>query len=136
MKYLLIDTNIFIDMIIDRRNNVSEKLVESFIKLLDFDEVKIILPSVVIHETNKHIEEQLSEVGKKIKCAIYYSIEEIYGINGYSIQGLDVKEYKNNSQKELEILLTSYKQSKDDYLREIKSLILKSISTSELYSHS
>lgn len=59
------DTNIFIDMIIDRKHNVSGNLVESFIKLLDFDEIKLIIPTIVVHETNKNIEEQLAEVGKK-----------------------------------------------------------------------
>lgn len=39
MRYVMMDTNIFIDMIIDRRNNVSEILVKSFMKLLDYDEI-------------------------------------------------------------------------------------------------
>lgn len=39
MRYVMMDTNIFIDMIIDHRYNVSEKLVKSFMKLLDFDEI-------------------------------------------------------------------------------------------------
>ena len=43
MRYVMIDTNIFIDMIIDRKHNVSDKLVESFIKLLDYDEIKLVL---------------------------------------------------------------------------------------------
>lgn len=66
MRYVMIDTNIFIDMIIDRKHNVSGKLVESFVKLLDYDEIKLVIPSIVVYETNKHIDEQLSEVGKKI----------------------------------------------------------------------
>ena len=70
MRYVMIDTNIFIDMIIDRKHKVSGKLVDSFIKLLDFDEIKLIVPAIVVHETNKHLEEQLAEVGKKIKTAI------------------------------------------------------------------
>ena len=41
MKYLLMDTNIFLDMIIDRKNNVSKELVNSFIKLLDFNQVMV-----------------------------------------------------------------------------------------------
>lgn len=111
-------------MIIDRRNNVSGKLVGSFIKLLDFDEIKLIVPSIVVHETNKHIEEQLSEVGKKIEYAIK-SIDEIYGINGYTIQGLEVKQYKKNSRNELNALLESYNHSKADYLNEIQLLTQK-----------
>lgn len=122
MRYVMIDTNIFIDMIIDRKHNVSGKLVESFIKLLDFDEIKLIVPTIVVYETNKHLEEQLAEVGKKIKTAIK-SLEDIYGINGYEIDGLEIKEYKSNSIKQLTELYTKYESNKADYLRGIKATI-------------
>ena len=107
MRYVMIDTNIFIDMIIDRKHNVSDRLVESFIKLLDYDEIKLVIPAIVVHETNKHIDEQLSEVGKRIKRAIK-ALDDIYGINGYKIEGLEIKEYKNNSKKQLNELLSNY----------------------------
>ncbi|WP_395548425.1 MULTISPECIES: PIN domain-containing protein [unclassified Lacrimispora] len=126
MKYLLMDTNIFLDMIIDRKNNVSKELVNTFIKLLDFNQVKLIIPSIVAYETSKHIEEQLFEVDKKIKNAIK-AIDEIYGINGYTIEGLEVKDYKKNSRKELTILKERYKTSHAQYLEEIQSLVQKII---------
>ena len=124
MRYVMMDTNIFIDMIIDRKHNVSSKLVESFIKLLDFDEIKLIVPAIVVHETDKHIEEQLTEVGKRIKSAIK-SLDDIYGINGYEIDGLEIKEYKDNSRKQLTELMVKYENNKTDYLQEIKSIIKK-----------
>ncbi len=124
MRYVMMDTNIFIDMIIDRKHNVSGKLVEAFIKLLDFDEIKLVIPAIVVHETNKHLEEQLAEVGKKIKIAIN-SLEEIYGINGYEIDGLEIKEYKSNSRQQLIELYTKYECNKDDYLKGIKTTIKK-----------
>ncbi len=124
MRYLMIDTNIFIDMIIDRKHNVSEKLVESFIKLLDFDEIKLVVPRIVVHETNKHLEEQLNEVGKKIKVAIK-SLKDLYGINGYEIDGLEVKYYKTNSMKQLTELYTKYESCRCDYLSGIKATIKK-----------
>lgn len=124
MRYVMMDTNIFIDMIIDRKHNVSGKLVDTFIKLLDFDEIKLIVPAIVVHETNKHLEEQLAEVGKKIKKAIN-SLEDIYGINGYEIDGLKIKEYKSNSRKYLTELYTKYESNKADYLRGIKATIKK-----------
>lgn len=126
MKYLLIDTNIFLDMIIDRKNNVSKELVNTFIKLLDFNQVKLIIPSIVAYEISKHIEEQLFEVDKKIKNAIK-AIDEIYGINGYTIEGLEVKDYKENSRKELTILKERYRESHAQYLDEIQSLVQKII---------
>lgn len=124
MRYVMMDTNIFIDMIIDRKHNVSGELVESFIKLLDFDEIKLLVPAIVVHETNKHLEEQLAEVGKKIKTAIK-SLEDIYGINGYEINGLEIKEYKSNSRKQLTELHEKYEKNKTDYLKGIKATITK-----------
>ena len=126
MKYLLMDTNIFLDMIIDRRNNVSKELVNKFIKLLNFNRVKLIIPAIVAYETSKHIEEQLFEVDKKIKKAIN-AIDEIYGINGYTIEGLEVKDYKKNSKKELNNLKEQYNLSHVQYLEEIQSLFQKII---------
>ncbi|MDF3000994.1 MAG: hypothetical protein K0Q48_1113 [Bacillota bacterium] len=126
MKYLLMDTNIFLDMIIDRRNNVSKELVNTFIKLLNFNQVKLIIPSIVAYEISKHIEEQLFEVDKKIRNAIK-AIDEIYGINGYTIEGLEVKDYKINSKRELNILKEQYKASHVQYLEEIQSLVQKII---------
>lgn len=126
MKYLLMDTNIFLDMIIDRRNNVSKELVNTFIKLLNFNQVKLVIPSIVAYEISKHIEEQLFEVDKKIRNAIK-AIDEIYGINGYTIEGLEVKDYKTNSKRELNILKEQYKASHAQYLEEIQSLVQKII---------
>lgn len=126
MKYLLLDSNIFLDMIIDRKNNVSKELVNTFIKLLDFNQVKLIIPSIVAYEVNKHIEEQLLEVEKKISNAIK-AIDEIYGINGYTIEGLEVKDFKKNSKKELNIFRERYKASQRLYLSEIQSLFQKII---------
>ena len=121
MKYLLMDTNIFLDMIIDRRNNVSKELVNTFIKLLNFNQVKLVIPSIVAYEISKHIEEQLLEVDKKIRNAIK-AIDEIYGINGYTIEGLEVKDYKINSKRELNILKEQYKAGHIQYLEEIGRL--------------
>ncbi len=53
------------------------------------------------------------------------ALNDIYGINGYKIEGLEIKEYKNNSKKQLNELLSKYESKKEDYLQEIKSIIKK-----------
>lgn len=122
MKYIMIDTNIFIDMIVDRQHNVNSKLIESFIKLLDFNEIKLVIPEIVIYETNKHYKEQICEVRKKINCAIE-AIDKIYGMNIYTIEGLEVYKYKNKSKKELKKLLDIYDTNEEDYVSEVNSLM-------------
>lgn len=122
MKYLLIDTNIFLDMIIDRKNNFSSSLLKSFIKLLDYDEIKLLLPSIVVHETKKHINDELSKVGKTIKDA-KEAIGAIYGINGCTIDGLEVKEYKKKAKETLHELSTVYESKLSQYSAELSSII-------------
>lgn len=67
MKYILIDTNIFLDVLVDRKNQVSSKLVETFEKLLDYDEIKLIIPSIVKFKTYKHIDEEFDKVNVNLK---------------------------------------------------------------------
>lgn len=124
MHYVMIDTNIFIDMIIDRRYNVSDKLVESFIKLLDYDEIKLVIPEIVVHETNKHIDRQLFEVGERIKKVIKV-LDEVCGINGYKIEKLEIRKYKNISQKQWKEILEKYNDKKDEYAQAMKAMIQK-----------
>ena len=57
MKYILLDTNIVIDMVIDRRKQVSDTVLSNFIKLLDYNEIKLIVPEIVKVETYRHLEE-------------------------------------------------------------------------------
>ena len=124
MKYVLIDTNIFLDMLIDRKNQVSNKLVESFEKLLDYDEIKVVVPAIVIHETHKHIDQELNQVRGKLDIAIK-NIEALYGVNAYTVDGLNIKEYKKKSKKELQDAIDMFDRNKDAYHTEIINLIDK-----------
>ena len=69
MKYVILDTNIYIDILFDRNRNVKKSLVESFIKLLDNNQVTLVVPEIVKFETLKHVDDEFAEVGKSIKNA-------------------------------------------------------------------
>jgi predicted nucleic acid-binding protein len=124
MKYVLIDTNIFLDILIDRKNQVSSKLVETFEKLMDYDEIKLIVPSIVKFETYKHIDEEFEKVIANLKKAIK-NIEQLYGVNAYKVNGLDIKDYKKKSKKELQDAADMFEANKDTYLQDLKRLIEK-----------
>ena len=124
MRYVMMDTNIFLDMIIDRKNNISGKLIRTFIKLLDFNEVKLIIPAIVVYETYKHLEEQLEEVGKKINEA-KKSLKDIYGINGFELFDRDIKEFKDSSTKKLTTIYEKFNNDKGNYLDGIEKIIKK-----------
>jgi len=53
MIYVLLDPNIIIDMVVDRRDNViSGNLLKIFIKLLDYREINLLVP---MWSRQKHI---------------------------------------------------------------------------------
>ena len=59
MNYVLLDTNIIIDMVVDRRNQIDNKLLNKFLKLLEFDEIKLIVPEIVKTETYRHLDKEI-----------------------------------------------------------------------------
>lgn len=122
MRYVMMDTNILLDMIIDRRKNVSVDLVESFIKLLNYNEIKLIIPEIVMHETNKHIEEQLDLVGKKI-FNVKKSIQDMCGINGCKVEEFNIEDEKKTLSLKINELYEKYKSNKREYLINIKLTI-------------
>lgn len=112
MKYILLDTNIVIDMVVDRRNQMSSSLLNTFIKLLDYDEIKLIVPQIVEYETYKHLDEELEKVGKNIEKAMD-TINDLYGVTAYKIDGLDIKEYKKQSVSHLNQALDMFTKKKN-----------------------
>ncbi len=122
MKYILMDTNIYLDLLIDRRNNVSSNLVSNFKKLLDFNEIKLIVPKIVVYEVKKHLKEQLLEVGKTIEYAIS-SVEKIHDICGLSTENLNVSQPRKEARKQITALKEKFINNKDSYLTTLTALI-------------
>lgn len=129
MIYVLLDTNIIIDMVIDRRNNVIRgNLLKTFIKLLDYGEVKMILPNVIKAETYRHLDSEIDKVGKKIDSTMD-SINSLYGISTYEMDPLDLSEYKQNARAELHKAQKMFQQHEQDYKKDIQKVI------DRLFSH-
>lgn len=122
MKYILLDTNIVIDMVVDRKNQVSSDLLKSFIKLLDYDQIKLVLPKIVEHETYIHLEEELNKVGKNIETAMD-KIKNLYGVQGYTIAGLDMQDYKKQSRNHLNEALKVFQEGKEKYKEELFNVV-------------
>lgn len=80
MNYVLLDTNIIIDMVVDRRNQINNKLLNKFLKLLDFDEIKLVVPEIIKTETYRHFNEEINNVGKQIE-KVLDNIGNLYGVS-------------------------------------------------------
>lgn len=80
MKYLFLDTNIYIDMIVSRNSSNSADSYEQLKMLLDHNQVKILVPSIIEAEVKRHIASEVKNVGNLMQEA-RRSIDNIYWIN-------------------------------------------------------
>ena len=124
MNYVLLDTNIIIDMVVDRRNQINNKLL----KLLDFDEIKLVVPEIIKTETYRHLNEEINNVGKQIE-KVLDNIGNLYGVSTLEMEGLDLSVYKKKARKELNDALTLFDSKREAY----KADIFKSINL--IFSH-
>ena len=69
MKYLLLDTNVYIDLMISRRKDLKDSHFTLIKKLIDSDEVKIIMPEIVKHELERNIKLEILSIKKMINEA-------------------------------------------------------------------
>lgn len=122
MYYVLLDTNIIIDMVVDRRNQINNKLLIKFLKLLDYDEIKLIVPEIIISETYQHLNKEINNVGRQIEKALD-DIGNLYGVSTFEMEGLDLSVYKKKARKELNDALTLFDSKREAY----KADIFKSI---------
>jgi hypothetical protein len=122
VKYVLLDTNIVIDMVIDRRNQVTDAILSSFIKLLDYNEIRLIVPEIVKVETKRHLDEELALVGKQLHN-VMKNIDDLYGVATHTIDGLDIREYKRHSKQELAKAYDMYEKNEPKYKKELVKTI-------------
>lgn len=122
MKYLLLDTNIYLNIVVNRKNDINNKLLSTFIKLLEYGEIKLIIPDIVNHETFKHMEGEISKVGELLESAIK-QIDQIYWVNGLDENDFDIKKCKTNAKQYLQNGLVTFEKNKDVYIEKLDKLI-------------
>ena len=122
MIYVMLDTNIIIDMLVDRCKNINAKLVKSFIQLLDKDEICLLVPEIVKTETYRNIESEFDNVGNKLKHTID-SIDNLYGVILINDESFDLEKYKDSAKKELVELKSSFEKNEENYKKDIYNVI-------------
>lgn len=91
MKYLFLDTNIYLDMVVYRNKENPPRSYDYLLKLLEFDQVKLIIPKIVIAEVKRHLEDEIDKVGENLK-GVKNGVENMYWIsNTEDIQNFDAK---------------------------------------------
>lgn len=80
MKYLMLDTNIYIDMLVARYQAHKPESYRHLMKLLNHGEVRLIVPSIVKTEVFRHLDNEIVKIGNTIK-GIKSKINSLYWIN-------------------------------------------------------
>ncbi len=122
MIYVMLDTNIIIDMLVERRKYINAKLVKSFIQLLDKDEICLLVPEIVKTETYRNIESEFDKVGNNLKHTID-SIDNLYGVILINDESFDLEKYKDSAKKELVELKSSFEKNEEKYKKDIYNVI-------------
>ncbi len=122
MKYLLIDTNIYLNMAVNRRKELNNKLLAVFSKLLQYGEIRIVVPAIVRHETFKHLEEEILKVGNNLETTIK-SLDGIYWVNGITEESFDINYYKKNAKQYLQNALEYFNKNKGIYVGKLEDQI-------------
>ncbi|MCM1159049.1 MAG: PIN domain-containing protein [Bacteroidales bacterium] len=89
---------------------------------MDYNQIKLVLPIIVEHETFIHLEEELDKVGKNIEAAMD-KIKNLYGVQGYTIAGLDIQDYKKKSRNHLNEALKMFQEGKEQYKEELFNVV-------------
>ena len=80
MIYIILDTNIILDMIFARQNELNKRLVEDFTKLLNRDDIRLLIPDIIMDETMRNIDSCLDEIKNKIRKSAN-EIKDVHGFN-------------------------------------------------------
>ena len=113
-------------MVVDRRQCINDNILGKFIKLLAYDEIKIIVPEIIKTETFRHLEDEVETVGKKLKEALKV-IKDLYGISTIHTDPLNLTGYKKNARKKLNDAFTLYAETEDEYKKDVLEIIIKSL---------
>lgn len=126
MKYLMLDTNIYIDMIVSREQSHKPETYNQLIKLLDFGEIKLIVPNIVITELYRHIDDTINKIGIDIDKIKKMSSE----LNWFNnVEAL--KQFRDNikiTMKGIDNLKSDFSTHKNTYKGASKELFKKMFS--------
>lgn len=122
MNYILLDTNIIIDMVVDRRNQIKNNVLTKYVKLLDSGEIKMIIPEIIKVETYRNLGNEFEKVKGRIE-AVLESIEKLYGVSTLQFKGLDLSEYKKKAKSELNNALEEFEKNEKKYRTDIYDTI-------------
>ena len=116
MKYLMIDTNIYIDMVVARNQDHKPESYSHLLKLLDYGEIRVLIPKIIITEIFRHIDNEIDKIGQEIK-GIKSTVNGLYWVNNneeierFNEKLKPVKKGINDLTEEFECSKNKYKEN-------------------------
>lgn len=123
MKYLMLDTNIYIDMVVARNKSHKADSYHQLKKLLDYGEIKLIVPKIVITEVYRHIENEITKVGLSIS-EIKKRTNDLYWIN-HSEELKKFNKILNPVKSSINKLVDEFDRSSEAYKNDYRILFNK-----------
>ncbi|MFJ7160353.1 PIN domain-containing protein [Bacillus safensis] len=128
MKYLGLDTNVFINMIVSRDRGHKPESYDNMMKLLNYGEIRLVLPEIIITEVERNLEREVEKTYKKLN-EVKKKIKDLYWIN--KVKEMErFEELKKSVTSNINQLKKQYELNKDVYLQDAKSLL------NEIFYHS
>ncbi|MBZ9624728.1 PIN domain-containing protein [Clostridium sp. FP2] len=123
MKYLMMDTNIYLDMVVSRNGSHKANSYDQLMKLLNYGEIKLVVPKIVITEVFRHIDKEIDKIGYSIN-KIKSRTNDLYWIN--HVEELETFNKNLKPVKSgINALLTEFNKNKDKYKLEYAELFNK-----------
>lgn len=123
MKYLMMDTNIYLDMVVSRNGSHKANSYDQLMKLLNYGEIKLVVPKIVITEVFRHINNEIDKVGYSIN-KIKSKTNDLYWIN--HVEELETFNKNLKPVKSgINALVIEFNSNKDKYKSEYKELFNK-----------
>lgn len=123
MKYLLLDANIYLSIAIRRRKDINHKLIDDFSNLLSYGNVRLLIPRIVIRETEKHLEDEINKIYSNLKECKNILEDKLYWFT--SLENLSFEKNKKDILKTIEKFINDFDSKRLTYYAGIKDSMKK-----------
>lgn len=123
MKYLLLDSNIYINLVVNRNKTITNKVISNFKTLLEKSDIKIILPEIVEYEVYKNLDSEINRVGLNVRNQ-QKNLDNMWWFSGIIEEEDDNFEInRKKAKKALDEISKSYTDKSNLYTQTIKENI-------------
>ncbi|MDU2686699.1 MAG: PIN domain-containing protein [Paeniclostridium sordellii] len=124
MKYLMLDTNIYIDMIVSRNKSNKAFSYDHLISLLNHVDVKILVPEIIRTEVFRHIDNEIDKIKKSVEnvkkiIGDLYWINDVEMLETFQQRINDMKIHINSLNEEINQNIDNYKYNAKNRLNQL-----------------